>query len=428
MSDSEESMSTMPVLQKRPKISLPANTDGSGDDQDDISSTASTILDDISESSNVPRRGKGKPRIKRPKLQFRYINHVKEDHGLPLFGLSINQLTREGDPIVFATVGTNRVTLYELQDSGKIKLLQAYIDPSTEENFYCVAWSYDEVGLPLLAAAGLRGVIRIISPVTMQCIKHFVGHGNAVNELKFYPKDPNLLLSVSKDHTLRMWNIKTDVCVIIFGGVDGHRDEVLSADFSIKGSIIVSCGMDHSLKMWKMDKEELQAAIESSYTYNSAKTNKPFPTVFQNFPDFSTRDVHRNYVDCVRWLGNFVLSKSCENSINCWKPGGLHDSLADMKPHDNKVTILHRFDYKECDIWYMRFCLDFWQKLMALGNQVGKIYVWDIDVDDPREARYIVITHQKCYSPIRQTAFTRDGSILLAVTDDASIWRWERVK
>ncbi|VDI42061.1 polycomb protein EED [Mytilus galloprovincialis] len=65
---------------------------------------------------------------------------------------------------------------------------------------------------------------------------------------------------------------------------------------------------------------------------------------------------------------------------------------------------------------------------MALGNQVGKIYVWDIDVDDPREARYIVITHQKCYSPIRQTAFTRDGSILLAVTDDASIWRWERVK
>jgi hypothetical protein len=37
--------------------------------------------------------------------------------------------------------------------------------------------------------------------------------------------------------------------------------------------------------------------------------------------------------------------------------------MADLKPNDGKVTILHRFDYKECDIWYMRFSLDFMQKV-----------------------------------------------------------------
>ena len=157
--------------------------------------------------------------------------------------------------------------------------------------------------------------------------------------------------------------------------------------------------MDHSLKLWNFKTENLRKAIALSYTHNSIKTKKPFPTELCHFPDFSTRDIHRyllwlrfivlllavhksihmlvlnwrvfrNYVDCCRWFGDFVLSKSCENTIVCWKPGGDLRSN-ETKVGESKVTILHKLDYKDCEIWFVRFSMDKAQRVLALGNQVG---------------------------------------------------------
>lgn len=71
-----------------------------------------------------------------------------------------------------------------------------------------------------------------------------------------------------------MWNIKTDYCIAIFGGVEGHRDEVLAADIKVTGSHIVSCGMDHSLKVWKLKKPEIEKAIRLSYNFNQQRSTK----------------------------------------------------------------------------------------------------------------------------------------------------------
>ena len=268
-----------------------------------------------------------------------------------------------------------------------------------------------------IAVAGQRGLIRVVSLVKLRNLFTLMGCGDSINELKLHPQDSNLLLSASKDNSLRLWNLSTRRCVVIFGGLQGHRDEVLSCDFDLQAKYILSCGMDHSIKMWSLEAEGVEKTIQLSYSY---KDTKPFPVLNQHFPIFSTRSIHRNYVDCVRWFGNFVLSKSCENKIFCWKPNLTVKKSSDIP---DQSEVLHSFDYGNCDIWYMRFAVSPSFDAIAAGNQIGKVFLWDISEEPSKPA---ILSHQKCSTAIRQVCFSPDSNIMVTVSDDSTVWRWDK--
>lgn len=249
-------------------------------------------------------------------LLFR--TRFEESHGKPIYAVEFCNCLQAGEPIIFATCGSNRVNIYECQTGGEIALLQCYSDAFSDEEYYACCWSFDPNNLkPILAVGGLKKIIRIISPTTVTSNKHFMGHGDAIYEIKAHPKNPSLLLSASKDNSVRLWNIQTDVCVAIFGGAEGHMTEVLSCDFDTTGDRIATGGMDNTVRVWNLNQPTVQSAIDESSTFDRNENRYAFKTVIEQFPDHSVDNIHSNYVDCVKWIGNLIFSKVSQFAV-CW--------------------------------------------------------------------------------------------------------------
>lgn len=347
---------------------------------------------------------------------------------------------------LFATVGRNTVHVYSAAHGKKPRLISRFIDAYEEECLYSVTWTYNADGRHSwwIITGGERGVIRVIDVWTRAVVRTLVGHGASVNGLAVHPRDSTLLLSASKDESIRMWNLRTGTMVAVFAGIKGHRGEVIGVDFDTTGTKFASCGLDYSVRVWDIvhDDELFDTIVQShrvarlgtedAYMYRDDKGGR-HKIKFQicQFPAFVSRKPHKNYVDCVKWCGDLIISKSIHDRMLLWEPILQREALAAPATDYN---VLEEYYVSGAKVWFIRFGVDRLCGTVAIGNEKGGISIYRIDDAAaspknvyPPDSTVNLASDREQVCWVRQCAFSHDASIIVSVDDNSRVIQYDRL-
>ena len=378
----------------------------------------------------------------------------------------------------FAVCGQNVASIYRV-DGGAAFELSSHASPSPlsstlvqtytgskGEDWYCCSFGglvssfilsdNDKSGTgvdgrrkgQLLALAGAGRCISIIDPYAGKLVASLIGHGDEIYEMMFVPigatnfsgremtedvlegnpkpcVDDFLLLSASKDESIRFWNVQTGACLLMFAGDRGHRESVLSIDVHPLGHSFVSGGMDTTIKLWRLEDDAVVRDVVAS-SDKSMITDIRRTTQIQ-LPYFSTNHAQTDYADCVRFLGDCIVSKSIANIILLWKPvlGEGGRAARACEKNSDAIIPLREFVLSNCDVWFVRHSISDDMKSLAVGNKQGVVKVWSFeDPLEPPKTFAASVTGGK--SVIRSSCFSREGDIIVATCDNGICWLYER--
>nr|XP_033800699.1 WD repeat and SOCS box-containing protein 1-like [Geotrypetes seraphini] len=116
----------------------------------------------------------------------------------------------------------------------------------------------------LLLATGLNnGRIKIWDVCTGKLLLNLMDHTEVVRDLTFAPDGSLILVSASRDKTLRVWDLKDDGNMVKV--LRRHQNWVYCCAFSPDSSILCSVGAGKAVFLWDMDKYVMIHKLEGHY-------------------------------------------------------------------------------------------------------------------------------------------------------------------
>ncbi|CAK8724116.1 hypothetical protein GCAAIG_14100 [Candidatus Electronema halotolerans] len=195
------------------------------------------------------------------------------------------------------------------------------------------------------------------------------GHENSVSSAAFSP-DGEKIVSVSDDHTVRIWDAASGKQVAL---LTGHEYPVTSAAFSPDGKKIVSASEDNTVRIWDVDSSK-ELAVLKGISYMSGFS-----------PD-----------------GKKIVSASWD-TVRIWDVDSGKE-LAVLKGHESSVNSV-------------AFSPD--GKKIVLAPEDNTVRIWD--VDSSKELA-VLKGHE---SSVNSVAFSPDNSKIVSASDDNTVRIWD---
>ncbi|CAL9684653.1 unnamed protein product [Knipowitschia caucasica] len=152
-------------------------------------------------------------------------------------------------------------------DCGDIVWGLAFGSSVPEKQSRCVniGWHRFKFGQDqLLLATGLNnGRIKIWDVYTGKLLLNLMDHTDVVRDLTFAPDGSLMLVSASRDKTLRVWDLKDDGNMVKV--LRGHQNWVYCSAFSPDSSTLCSVGAGKAVFLWNMDKYTLIRKLEGHH-------------------------------------------------------------------------------------------------------------------------------------------------------------------
>lgn len=334
---------------------------------------------------------------------------------------------------IFAVTNKKVVHIYSISSTSQCDVLrtfqvqsgQDFVDP-----FVACTWAYIDREEPLICAAGDSGLVRVLNVLQGDLKTTLQGHGvGNVNDLATHPIYPWIVASGSQDTSIRIWDLRRwnarheSVCIIICGHGHGHQNGILSLSWHSNGRYLISGGHDHRICIWTIPDLAKDSTFWDEISPEKRKRSSNEVKIIY-YPHFTSTAMHSNFVDCVRFYGDAVLSKSAqENKIVLWRINGFDSRLPPpskdlapkaqehldsrngfMRTHDVLPNGINRFDTKDelsdeaaftrllefdapnCVSFYMRFEIlqpspifaDL-HPVLAIANEVSQLLIWDLE-------------------------------------------------